>query len=456
MIQELLSLQDEIKGSKPLLEVATRLKLLRSLRDTINQMSTEIAEALQKDLSKSPFEAYLSEIDIVQHELEYFIKNLKKWARPKKVRSPWTHFPAKSYVYSEPLGQVLVISPWNYPFQLALSPVAGAICAGNQVVLKPSEVSPHTSSIIKKVIEKSCDPKFVSVVEGGVPETTELLGHKFDHIFYTGNGTVARIIAKKAAETLTPVTLELGGKSPAAVFTKNLELAAKRIAWGKFFNVGQTCVAPDYVIVPAKQKADFVHYSKKWISEFYSSDASKSPDYGRIINQKHFDRICSYIETKDVLAGNTSDRDKRFFAPTIVSADFTDPVMQEEIFGPVLPIVEVDSLSEAIKEINKRDKPLSAYGFLDSETDKKLFATQVSAGGMVINDVMIHLSNVDLPFGGVGESGMGNYHGKYSFDCFSHQKTVLKRSFLFENSLRYPPYRDKLSFIRKFISLLGQ
>jgi aldehyde dehydrogenase (NAD+) len=446
-------LQTKVANSKELINVSKRIELLLKLKEVINDNEVEIVEALKSDLGKSEFESYISEIDFVTHEIDLALKNIHKWSKPKKVRSSLTFFPVKSYIYSEPYGKALIISPWNYPFQLLLDPLVGALAAGNTAILKPSEMAPATAAIVEKIISKAFDPKYVAVVTGAVEETTMLLEQKFDYIFYTGNGHVARIVMAAAAKNLTPLTLELGGKSPCLVLSENIDLSAKRIVWGKFFNAGQTCVAPDYVLIRPQDKQTFVESCKKWIEYFYGKDQRNCPDYGRIINERHFDRLCSYIEKDDLLHGGDVDKSQKYISPTLLSATEESKVMSEEIFGPLLPIVEINDLNDAIQYVLKGDKPLASYAFLDSESDKNEFIAKVSSGGMVINDTIVHLSNPNLPFGGVGESGMGGYHGKHSFDIFSHKKSVMKRSFLFENSLRYPPYKGKLDLIRKILSM---
>ncbi|WP_412471053.1 aldehyde dehydrogenase family protein [Halobacteriovorax sp. RT-2-4] len=432
-----------------------RISALEALEAEIKARERDILAALKADLSKSAFESYLSEIDFCLHEIKLIKKKLKKWMKPKKVFSPLPFMPARSAIHSEPYGQVLVIAPWNYPFQLAMVPLIGAIAAGNKVIVKPSELAPATSKIINTIITNALDSEIAAVIEGGVAETTELLSLKFDYIFYTGNGHVGRIVMAAAAKFLTPLTLELGGKSPAIVGTKNIDLAAKRIVWGKFFNAGQTCVAPDYILIKKSDEEAFLKATQKYLRKFYSDEIKQSGDYGRIINERHFDRLSSLINQDDIVIGGDVDKGQLYISPTYVRANKDSAIMKDEIFGPIMPIINSESLDESIEFVKSYDKPLACYAFLDSNSDKKKVIESISSGGMVINDTIVHLSNEKLPFGGVGESGMGAYHGEFSFKLFSHEKAVMKRSFCLENDLRYPPYEKKVSFVRKIMNLLS-
>lgn len=439
----------------PLQNCQSRIDILKKLKHVININEDNLIHALKLDLGKSEFESCISEIDFINHEIDYFIKHLKKWMKPQKVRNSLVFYPVKSYIYSEPFGTSLIIAPWNYPFQLLISPAVAAIGAGNTVVLKPSEITPATSKLIASMINDNFDPRLLIAIEGAIPETTELLDQKFDYIFYTGNAMVGRIILEKAARNLTPVTLELGGKSPCLVYSDQVDLSAKRIMWGKFFNTGQTCVAPDYVIIPKDSTAEFISSCKKWINVFYGENKEASNDYGRIVSDKHFERLLECLEGADILIGGDSNKESRFISPTILKATKGDKVMEDEIFGPILPIIELDTIGEAIDFVNSSEKPLAAYAFLDSDYQKDRFISEVSSGGMVINDTIVHLTNNKLPFGGVGLSGMGSYHGKFGFDLFGHKKSVMKRSFKLENNLRYPPYENKLRIMRKLIKLFS-
>jgi aldehyde dehydrogenase (NAD+) len=348
---------------------------------------------------------------------------------------------------------VLVISPWNYPFQLLISPLVGALAAGNTAILKPSEVAQRTSNVIAELVPKYFKEDVVSVVEGAVDETQALLDLPFHHIFYTGNSHVGRIVMEKAAKHLCPVTLELGGKSPCFIDKNNdLDLVGKRLAWGKFFNTGQTCVAPDYVLVEAGVKDRLVTSINKALAEFFPNGAKNSEDYGKIINERHFDRLISYIDETEVLSGGKSDRDNLFIEPTILSSKATSPSMKDEIFGPILPIIEVASYKEAKDFIRSRPHPLAAYAFSKDSHLLEDFSNSITSGGMCLNDSLVHLTSENLPFGGVGESGMGSYHGKRSFDIFSHHKSVMKRGWFPDLPVRYPPYKGKLGFVRKLLS----
>lgn len=454
-IKAIVDKQRNYSKSRVMHPIPKRIEILTKLKLIIEAHSKDICEALYTDLGKSEFEAYLAEIDFVLHEISSCIKSVKKWSTPSRVGSPLTVFPARSFIRPEPLGNILIIGPWNYPFMLVMSPLIGAIAAGNTVTVKPSEVSSATSKLIYTMISGNFEEELIAVVEGGIPETTELLAQKFDHIFYTGNAVVGRIVMEKAAKHLTPVTLELGGKSPCLVFTEQIDLAAKRIIWGKFFNNGQTCVAPDYLLMPEAKVDEFIKSCERWLNTFYGKDISSSKDYGRIINENHFDRNISYLEDANVLLGGEYKRTSLFIAPTIIKVSADANSMQEEIFGPILPILTTETISQAVDFINDRDKPLACYGFLDKAIDESQLIGSVSSGGMVINDTLIHLSNDNLPFGGVGASGMGAYHGRHSFNLFSHKKAVVKRYFALENDLRYPPYKGKLALIRKIMSFVG-
>lgn len=430
----------------------TRYKRLLSLKRMVTEREEDILQALTADLGKSSFEGYLTEIALIKDEVDFALKKLKKWMKPKRVGGSLAFYWSKNDRVSEPLGVVLIISPWNYPFQLLMAPLVGAIAAGNAVVLKPSELAPVTSLLISQLIPLYFSPEEVVVIEGGVSETTELTSLAFDHIFFTGSTRVGKIIMQNASENLVPVTLELGGKSPCLLFeADNFDLAVKRIIWGKFLNCGQTCVAPDYILLEKGMSQNFVNSAKKWLTAFYGAEIVASKDYGKIINTQQFNRLKDLVSPENILYQADSDTGRTKFGPTILKAKPSDNVMQEEIFGPILPLLEVESFEEALHFVVARDKPLAAYLFSSDKKQIALFQRKISSGGMCINDVLIHLSNKHLPFGGVGPSGMGAYHGQASFAIFSHSKSVMRRSYWWENSLRYFPSLNKLNFLKRIL-----
>ncbi|MEC9283785.1 MAG: aldehyde dehydrogenase family protein [Bdellovibrionota bacterium] len=456
MIQEIHQKQTQYQQDNFPMDLKRRKQLLKTLSSQIEKHRTNIQSALRLDLGKSTYESDIAEIDYCLQDIKHTLKSIDSWARPNKVKTPILVQPGKSYVQAEPLGKVLVIAPWNYPFQLLIAPLISAIAAGNSVSLKPSEVAHNTAMAIEKMIKEVFKEEEIAVVQGGVQETTELLSLNWDHIFYTGNSEVAKNVMSAAAKHLTPVTLELGGKSPCFVFDidSSLSKAARRIVWGKFFNTGQTCVAPDYILCEEKDKDKLVSLLWEQITEFYGTKIQESPDYGKIINSKHFDRLNKLIQSDEILKGGSTDKDRLFIEPTILKCTEESPAMQEEIFGPILPIIVVEDKQKAIEFVKKSDKPLAAYIFTDSKTTENLFRKKISCGGMVTNDCLVHLMNEELPFGGVGVSGMGNYHGKFGFDNLSHQKAYLKRSFFMDIDLRYPPYSGKLEKLKKIMRLL--
>lgn len=434
-------------------EVDFRIAALKKLREAINSNENALLEALKQDLNKAPFEAYATEIGMVLEEIGYQLRHIRGWARPKRVKTPLMHFPSTSYIYNEPYGSVLIMSPWNYPFQLAMVPLVGAIAAGNCIVVKPSEYSFHTSEIIEKILKEVFDEEYVAVVRGGREANKLLLDERFDYIFFTGSVPVGKYVMECASKHLTPVTLELGGKSPCIVDdTANVELTAKRIVWGKFLNAGQTCVAPDYLLVHQDVKEKLIAQIKRWIPVFYGDTPVANDDYPKIINQKHFERLLDLMKSGQVVEGGQSDADTRQIAPTILNGvSWDSPVMQEEIFGPLLPVLEFSSFDEALAMVNSRPKPLAFYLFTESKENEEKALTTVSFGGGCINDAVIHLTNSRMPFGGVGESGMGQYHGKNSFSTFSHPKSIIKKSNRLDNSFRYPPYKDHLPLLKKIM-----
>jgi aldehyde dehydrogenase (NAD+) len=417
-----------------------RLTQLRKLQAAVIAHQDQIVAAVQKDLGRALYEAYF-ELNMLA-ELKAALKHLHKWIKPQRVATTINVFPASAWVQPQPLGVVLIISPWNYPFQSALSPLVGAIAAGNCAIIKPSEHSAHTSAVMAALIAEVFDPSYVAVVEGDVTVGQQLLTEKFDHIFFTGSTTVGRLVMQAAAQFLTPVTLELGGKSPCIVDRSvPIELAAKRIAWGKFINAGQTCVAPDYLLVDRAIKDQFVAALLKAIQELYGEDPAKSPDYGRVINQFHLDRLTALLANQKILVGGQADLSDKYLAPTVVDeVEWDNPLMAAEIFGPILPILTYDSLDEVIAEINQRPKPLALYIFTTDRAIQNKIVESTSSGGVVINEVIMQANLPSLPFGGVGASGMGKYHGRASFDTFSHTRSYLKRSTLIDIDVRSAPY----------------
>ncbi len=437
------------------MELATRKFLLNEIKKDILENEKEIINALGKDLGKGEFEAVVAEVQYVLSEIDNILKKLHKWVKPKKVSTPLVHWPAKSFIHYEPFGNILVVAPWNYPFQLAVSPSVGAIAAGNTVVIKPSELASETEKVILNIFSKEKYSKYIEVVTGGVPETTELLNRRFDYIFYTGSTQVGKVIMSAAAKNLTPVTLELGGKSPAVVYSdSDLRVSARRIAWGKCMNAGQTCIAPDYVLVEKKVKKDFLKLIVEEIKKFYGENQIQSNDYGRIINRSHFERLSALLPNKVYFGGNKDEKSLKI-SPTIVEAQLNDDLMESEIFGPILPVLEFEKTSEVISIVKGKEKPLALYVFSKDEDNQNEILENLSYGGGVINDTLIHIANGNLPFGGVGSSGVGSYHGKHSFETFSHKKSIIRRSFRFDLALRYPPYLGKLRVIRWLLKYIG-
>ncbi|MEO1123840.1 MAG: aldehyde dehydrogenase [Cyanobacteria bacterium J06635_15] len=427
-----------------------RTQLLR-LQQAIETHEAKITTALQADLGKPAFEAYATEIGPTK-EIRYALKHLKRWMHPQKIPVPMSLQPGTAQRYPEPLGVVLIISPWNYPFYLGILPLVGAIAAGNCAILKPSELSPNTSEILTQIISTTFESDYISVIEGGVDTSQALLDQKFDHIFFTGSTHVGRIVMQAAAKQLTPVTLELGGKSPCVVDADiDVSVTARRIAWGKFINAGQTCIAPDYLLVDAKIKSDFLAALKQTLGKFYDDEPKASPDFARIVSDKHFQRLADLITGDVVIGGETDGRD-RYIAPTVIDNVTPDhPAMGDEIFGPILPVLTYETLDDAIALINQRPKPLAAYVFSNNRTVQQRIQHETSSGGLCINHTVLQAAVADLPFGGVGDSGIGAYHGKASFDVFSHYKSVLKKPFWLDMSLLYPPYGDKLKLLKKLM-----
>ncbi len=430
-----------------------RKETLIKLLNTIIIHENEIIQALYDDFKKPTFEAVLTETNYVISELKHTIKNLKNWAKPKRVFPSLLNFPSKDYIYKEPYGKVLIIAPWNYPFQLALCPLISAVAAGNQVVLKPSELTPKTSEIIVKIISLVFDKNHVEVIEGGVEVSQKLLSQRWNYIFFTGSVAVGKIVAKAAAENLTPVTLELGGKNPCIINeTANLKLAAKRIVWGKFMNAGQTCIAPDYILIQKDIKSHFVSYLKEEITNAYGKNPIESPDFARIVNTKNCQRLVDMIEPKKVIFGGKSDIKNCYLDPTLIEESLEySQVMEDEIFGPILPIIAYENEADIDTVISRYEKPLAMYIFTKNQLFSKQMIQKYSFGGGCINDTVVHFLNNRLPFGGVGDSGIGAYHGSFSFDVFSHKKSILKKANWLDLPMRYAPYKGKLAIIKKIL-----
>ena len=425
--------------------LAWRKHQLEQMIKMLNENEAEFLAALKTDLGKPAVEGFITDIAFITGEIKLMLKNLKKWNKPQRVPTPLVTMPAKSQLIPEPLGVVLVIAPWNYPIQLLLVPAAGAIAAGNAVVMKPSEVSAATSEVLARLVPKYLDQKAITLVEGGVPETTALLAEHFDHIFYTGNGTVGRIVMAAAANNLTPVTLELGGKSPVIIDeSANIHVAARRIAWGKWLNAGQTCVAPDYILVNEKIRQPFLDELGKAITDFFGADPQTSESYGRIVSPRHFDRLKSLMTGGKVIIGGETNAESRYVAPTVLAdVDMNSALMNEEIFGPLLPVLSINSTKQAIEFITARPHPLALYVFAENKSVVKEVLDKTTAGGVTVNGTLMHLTSPHLPFGGIGESGMGGYHGKSGVRLFQHMKPVLSRGTKLDPSLAYPPYTDK-------------
>lgn len=450
-IKKLVEKQKKFFASGLTKDINVRKDKLKNLHDAIVRNEELIMDALMKDLNKSEYESYMTEVGIILSDITHVLKHVKKWSKPKRVRTSITQAPGKSCIYYEPFGVTLIISPWNYPFQLALAPLVGAIAAGNTVILKPSNYSINTSQVIKKIIEEVFGEEYVAVVEGGREENTALLDQRFDYIFFTGSVAVGKVVMKAASKHLIPLSLELGGKSPCIVEkSANLKVAAKRIVWGKLVNAGQTCIAPDYVLADSEIKEELLKLMKEEIIGFYGTNPLCCDYYPKIISAKHYERLMGLAAGEDIYYGNETDGVK--IAPTLINnVSWDAPIMQEEIFGPLLPVIEFNNLFDVIQKIREREKPLALYLFTkDIEVEKKVLR-DVSFGGGCINDTVLHFSSTTMPFGGVGHSGMGNYHGKYSFRTFSHEKSILKKGNLIDIPLRYPPFDKKTSFLKKIL-----
>ncbi|MGG3801710.1 aldehyde dehydrogenase [Metabacillus fastidiosus] len=436
-------------------QISFRKQQLITLKNTVLKYEKEISQALYDDLHKSEFEAYATEIGLVLESLGFMIKNIDNWAKPVPAKTPIQFQPGKSFIVRDPYGVVCIIAPFNYPFQLVMEPLMGAIVGGNTAIIKPSEYSVHTTAIIKKIIDEIFPSHYVQVVEGEKELVQELIHAPFDYIFFTGSVEVGKLVMRAASDRLTPISLELGGKSPVIIDrTANLDVAAKRLVWGKFTNTGQSCTAPDYVYVHEQVYDEFLQKVTSTLKDFFGEDAAQSPDFGRIINVRHFDRIASILEqdASKITVGGTLNREELSIEPTILEhISWQDAVMQDELFAPILPLLKYSQLPEAIEAIRKIPKPLATYLFSEDNQTVDYFLAELHFGGGCINDTMTHVGNVHLPFGGIGHSGLNVYHGKASFESFTHPKSILKRSSKLASNLSFPPYKQKVKLVRKII-----
>ena len=454
-LREKINKQREYFSTGETKDINFRIEKLKKLRDVLKSEEEKVFEALKKDLMKSSFESYVTEVAMVYDEINMHIKNIKKWSKKRRVKTPLVQFPAKSFIKLEPYGVVLIIGPFNYPFMLTMDPLIGAIAAGNTAVIKPSESAPETSKILKEILEKVFDEKYVLHVnpERGKEVVEELLKEKFDYIFFTGSATVGKIVMKAASQYLTPITLELGGKSPCIIDKDcKLELAARRIVWGKLLNSGQTCVAPDYLYVHKDIEEEFIKKLEEEIKNQFGNNPLESEDYSKMVNEREFNRVLSYIDKEKLVFGGNYNRKTFQIEPTILkNVTWNDPVMEREIFGPIFPILSFENLDEVIRLVNSKDKPLALYYFSEDKNKIEKVINSTSSGGVTINDTLVHVSSSYLPFGGVGNSGMGEYHGKYSFDLFSNKKGVMNRKTFLDLKIRYAPFLNKLTIVKKIM-----
>ena len=444
-------------SSKKTIDVNFRIQKLKDLLNEIKLNEKKIELALFNDLGKSKGESYLTEIHFVYSEIKIALRNIKKWTRRKAIRSTLLNFPSSDYIIAEPYGNTLHISPWNYPFQLSIAPLIGAIASGNTIILKPSEYSLHTSIVLEKIISSVFDPGHVKVINGDVETATKLLKFKWDYIFFTGSVSVGKIVAKAAAINLTPTTLELGGKNPCIIDeTASIKVTAKRIVWGKFTNCGQTCIAPDFLVVHKKIKDKLIEELKSQIIKAFSLNVIECEEYGRIISEKHMNYLISLLKNENIIHGGNYNIKDKFFEPTIVEVNnFNSKIMEDEIFGPILPIFEYDDFDEVDEIVKKYSHPLALYIFTNRTEFGKKFLESYPFGGGAINDTVMHIANDRLPFGGVGQSGMGKYHGESTFDTFSHFKPYISKPLWIDPPLRYPPFKNKISFLKKILKLIS-
>ncbi len=433
--------------------IAFRLNALRTLQAEIVNREAQIMDALKQDLGKAAFESYATEIGFALEEIRSTIRRLPRWAKAQRVSTPLMHFPSSSKILYEPYGNVLIMSPWNYPFQLAIAPLVGAIAAGNTCIVKPSAYAANTATVVRELLAACFDAEYVSTVLGGRQQNQELLNQRFDYIFFTGSVAVGKLVMESAAAHLTPVTLELGGKSPCLVdSTADISVAARRIVWGKFLNAGQTCVAPDYVLAHRGIKQQLIRCMGETVEQFYGKNPIANDAYPKIVNRKHYDRLVELIDADKIIYGGQASAERLKIEPTVlVDVNWDSRIMQDEIFGPILPILEFTDVDDAIDQINKRAKPLACYMFSRNKAQIDQVLSRVPFGGGCVNDTIVHLANSNLPFGGVGQSGMGSYHGQHSFNTFSHKKSVLKKANWLDLPVRYPPFKNKLKLLKKLM-----
>lgn len=441
-IEQVYHLQRSLSNQREFATPAERIAQLKRLKQSIAKYEAELLVALKNDLGKSEYEGFLTEVGVTYQEIDFHIKHVKHWSAHRRITTPWFLLPSSSKVIPEPFGQVLIMAPWNYPFQLLMNPLIGAISAGNRAILRPSPEVPHVAEVIEKVILDAFSKEEVYVVQGSIDENQWLLQQQWDYIFFTGGPFLGKIVAKAAAEKLIPVTLELGGKSPAIIEKGcDMKTAAKRVIWGKSVNAGQTCIAPDYVWVHSSEKQLFIDAAQEALVQMYGGDMLASPDYGRMVNERSFDRVSAYLQGADVVLGGRSNRQEKFIETTVVSVDgWSSPVMCEEIFGPILPLRTYENLDEVIADVNAHEKPLALY-FFGSDAGSKQVLARTSSGGVSINDTLVHVANHHLPFGGVGGSGYGSYRGRQTFEVFSHKKSVMRSPLWLDVPIKYPPYK---------------
>jgi aldehyde dehydrogenase (NAD+) len=434
-----------------------RIRQCAVLRQAVLDYEPQILQAIAKDMGRPEAEAYASEVMMVLKEIDFAVRHLRSWIRPRRVRTSWMLRPGKGYILPEPYGNAFIIAPWNYPFQLLFSPLIGAIAAGNTAVLKISEIAEHSARVMAEMVSRHFEPDYIAAVQGGPLETQQLLDQEFDYIFFTGSVAVGKVIMAKAASRLTPVTLELGGKNPCIVTPETrLETAARRICWGKFFNAGQTCIAPDYILVQESIRDLLLRSFKEALTQFYGKNIRESADYGRIINRRHFQRLLDLMKDQKIFWGGETNESELFISPTLLEdVSPESPVMQEEIFGPLLPVLTYKSMEEAIGFVRSLPKPLALYLFSDDRATQERILQETSSGSVNINETLSQITAIALPFGGVGESGMGSYHGEESFRTFTHYKSVLHRSIRFDSPMKYAPYRIPLKYLKLVMRLIG-